>query len=167
MEWQIDFRQYDIDRMSEILRRPENRSADLRPAFLRVIEDFQAGERALFETQGRSEGLDWPPIRPDTIRRHPERLGPMEMTGALKRSLTRRGAKYSIRKIEADMLTVGTRDPVSNLHQHKRPGSRNPRRPVLFVSKERGSRWIDILADHIFALDDQGDGPPVLGGGGL
>lgn len=161
MRIEAQFDREQLQRAADLLRYPSDQSKNLRPAFDRMVEDFERGERELFDSHGGSAGLDWSPIKADTLRRHPEHQAPMVLSGALRDSLTRRGVRYSVRTSLADALIVGTKDPAGNLHQHK-DGSRNPKRPVLAVTPVQYERWIGYLADHILP-DDVGPTPIDLG----
>lgn len=159
MRWIIAFDQREVDDFAKLLREQGDRPLHLRPTFERIVVDFHDSERGIFESAGASEGLDWPPIKSDTLRRHPDHHAPMDMTGALKKSLTESRSRYSVVRISEDQVEMGTRDPVANLHQHrsrhglssKGTSYTNAERQVMFISFARQDMWLDWITDDILA----------------
>lgn len=117
---------------------------DARPAFA-VIADFMMGEtRRQFDSQGAYASGGWKPLKPATVRAKARRgLDPriLHATGALRRSLTRRGDTNQLLELRPDEMRFGSRLVYAAAHQRPRPTSPLPqRRPLEFT--ERAKRQI-------------------------
>jgi hypothetical protein len=126
------------------LRGREDRTQHLRPAFEAVATDFLNLERRRFAGAAR-----WAPLSPEYARRKAAGGRPILPLagGALERSLTRKRAKYSVRRINRLSMFVGTRDPVANLH---RKGTRRmPARPPVDITAADRTRWKRIFVGHL------------------
>jgi hypothetical protein len=127
-----------------MLQGREDRAQQLRPAFEAVAVDFRNLEKRRFGGQA-----GWAPLSPEYAKRKAAGGRPPQPLagGALERSLTVQGAKYSVRRINRASMFVGTRNPVANLH---REGTkRMPARPPVDVRPADTARWSRIFADHL------------------
>lgn len=106
------------------LMRFEERLLDMRPAWLMIAEN----ERAAAEDRFDREGPGWAPLADSTLASKPPGKKILELTGALRDSLT--GGTPPI--ITDDTLIMGTNDPKANFHQ--KGTSRMPARPVVHTT---------------------------------
>jgi hypothetical protein len=154
------------------LRAIRSAGEDPRPAFAQVIEDFLGMEKAVFTTQGASIGPRWAPIGARSagtrgfsrtskkgrvskkVYRNPH---PLQLTRALYRSLTQPRARYAIRRVSMDGVTLGTRDPVAHLHDL---GTRKklPQRRLMDIDRRVEDRWLGYVEDYLFGDDSRGRG---------
>lgn len=135
------------------LLRFAGRGDDLRPVFNELAYDFNAIETAQFDTQGQRGSGGWAPLAPSTIaRKEKAGLDPriLHATLAMRNSLTRRGARGSVRTVRRDQLILGTRIrsvrgfPYPAAHQN--PGrAKHPRRPPVALTDEDRRRWVKAV----------------------
>jgi len=130
--------------------------ADEASALGEVADDFREMVAEQFATEGRSEGTPWasrarrggPRGRPGQAQRHPARgqaqgLPLLVRSGALRASLTRKGAAGSIEDIDGQTLSIGSRLPYAIFHQF---GTRRmPARPLIVLSDARSARWTEFV----------------------
>lgn len=97
------------DEVTRSLERFGGRAEDMRPALRDVSDEIRKATRVRFAAQGAG---DWPPLAPATVRKKAA-LGQspkiLVATGALRRSLTNKRAKGSIRQVERRFVVVGTK----------------------------------------------------------
>jgi phage gpG-like protein len=122
----------------------ETRMAVLSPALDEIADDWLNIERARFA--GRAE---WKPLTPEwAARKAAGGRSPLPLAGGeLERSLTQRGSRFAVRSVGQKGITLGTTDPVAQLHQS---GSRRlPKRPPVSLSIADEKRWALIIQKHI------------------
>lgn len=159
MRIELDVQRAQLEAMRAELAAMRAAGEDPRAAFAAIVEDFLAMERGVFTSQGASIGARWEPIgarstrsrttRSRTVYRNPH---PLISSGDLMRSLTSSHAKFAIRKVTRDGMTIGTKDPVAHLHDDGTP-RKLPRRQLLKVDRAVENRWLGLLEDHLFGAD--------------
>lgn len=122
-----------------------DRAQVLRPAFHEIADDFYEIERRRF-----AAGMaHWQPLSHAYALRKAARgrsVVPL-VGGDLEKSLTRKGARWSVRRVTNTALFIGTKDPVTNLHQG---GTRRmPARPPVDVTDRDKKRWGQMLLQHV------------------
>ncbi len=140
----------------------EQALADQGPALREVADDFREVAAQQFATEGRAEGTPWAaragtrargtgvsPVNTRKMRvpRRPARTmqaSPLLVrTGALRDSLTRKGAAAHVETIDSDGLAVGSRLAYAGFHQL---GTRRmPARPIIVLSGASGARWTEFV----------------------
>lgn len=114
------------------LLRFSDRAGNLRPVLAQLAEDFYDVETVQFATEGVRSGR-WYPLQERTVRQKQAQgygsRGILERTLELEESLTTRTGRYSLYRLQADELLIGTTDPKAIFHQK---GTRfmDPRPPV-------------------------------------
>lgn len=133
--------------------------ADLTPAMEAMADYIQEEIDEAFETSGAStaRGL-WAPLDGgyEALKRQLYPGAPLLVaTGALRRSLTQRSAKGSIRRISRRSLEVGSSIRVGsirrwNLGQLHQLGTRSyPPRPIIDLTQRQRRRLLSIVRTHI------------------
>lgn len=115
----------ELERMTDGMRL---RSADLRPAWLKIDKRMSSFFRSQFETSGAKGGERWKPLAPETKRQRLRSGGnrggvdrPLWDFGRLKRSLQAPGPE-SIRVIKRQLYERGSAVPYAAAH---------PDRPII------------------------------------
>lgn len=97
------------------------RVLDMRPAWQSIVDQFLAFEARQFATEGAAGSGGWAPLADATIEARLARggqAGPvLDDTGALKNSLTVKGAANQVLELTPDRMSVGTLDPKATFHQ--------------------------------------------------
>lgn len=153
MRVHVTIDQVALRRVQDRLQGRLDRAQALRPAFDAVADDFLQMQRSRF-----AGGAGWAPLSPAyAVRKAMTGRGTRPLAGgALEASMTRRGARYSVRRITSKSMFMGTRNPVANLHN---AGTRRmPKRPLITVRGSDRERWGDLFAEHL-----RGGGPRRLG----
>lgn len=150
----IDVQIIGDEHVRDLLAALRARVIDTRPALLAVAEDFRNIEQMRFLGSN-----DWAPDTADW-RGRKSREGrstrTLVYTGALERSLTRQGSKYSVRRITRRTLVVGTRDPVAHLVSG---GTKKmAARPLLRIDDVDRRRWQDYVLYHLLGVSRGGRG---------
>lgn len=133
---------------------------DFRPFFDRVSSDFYAFESNVFAAGGAAEGLPaWPALTERYARWKARKFpgaGVLIQTGALRNALTDPKAPGAIYEISSEELRMGAARMTPDgkwdlglIHQRGRADGSMPARPPLRLSRERRTRWMGFLADHI------------------
>jgi hypothetical protein len=125
------------------------RLGNLRPVFMVIQQDFRRIQRAQFDSQGRrGGGMAWKDIT-DKWRAYKVTHGfdarIMHMTHTMRDSFVRPRAKYAYFRIRGTSMTMGSSDPVAELH--------DPQRPLLGVriaDEREWSEWVAIYVAHGF-----------------
>ena len=101
----------------------------------------------------------WIPLKPDTIRRKLKlgRTSRPLLGGTLERSLTRKGAQFTVRRISTKSITIGTRHPLASIHDKGTRGAL-PRRPLISVSQADRAAYRSIFAEHLARATNRQDG---------
>jgi len=128
--------------------------ADESSALGEVADDFREMVAEQFATEGRAEGTPWAArksarVGADGVRPlRGERRSPLLVrTGALRDSLTRRGAAGHVEEMDRQTLSVGSRLPYAIFHQL---GTRRmPARPLIVLSDTRSARWSEFVRNAI------------------
>lgn len=91
----------------------------------------------------------WTPLKPDSVRRKRRLNRPLRPLagGSLEKSLTVKGARYQVRRINKMSVTVGTRHPLASIHDKGTRGAL-PRRPLISVSQGDRDQIRSIFARH-------------------
>jgi phage gpG-like protein len=147
-------------------------------AFAAIAQDFHAMVAGQFATQGSAGGTPWAPLAPSTRRRRDRAGAPLlDVTGALRNSLTDSGAPGSIEEISGDSLLIGTTVPYASFHQYgagwglgslaapagRQQGRGLPMRPLIVVTDERLEAWREIFQENLLDRNPL-LGPAELGG---
>lgn len=109
------------DRLSAAMQRLDLTFKDFRPLFIEASKLFYEFEAEAFESEGTSSRIgQWEGLTRQYAR-WKEKVAPgkplLELTGALKASLTRPNARGSIRRVTEDELVIGTAIVYSKFHQ--------------------------------------------------
>lgn len=144
MRFEID--PYGTERLRGTLAKLREAGDDPRPAFHEVADYFTAMNRQAMQTQGRSIGVRWPRLSQEYVRYR--RPGPVGVqTGALRRSLTQKGARHSTRRLNRQYVQVATRAPHAHLFANGRGGQ--PARPLVNIRPRDRKALAGILQRHL------------------
>lgn len=144
------------------LQRIAAKSRDMRPVFHRLADDFYAIERRQFDSQGGYASAGWRPLAASTVAaRAAKGQGDhiLDATGAMRRSLTTKGAPGARRRVTFDELFVGTAVksakgfPYPAVHQ--RGSGHVPRRRPVELREEDKVRWIKEVQHYLFSTSGQ------------
>lgn len=126
-----------------------DRAAHLRPAFHDIADDFYDIEHRRF-----AGAAAWKPLTAAwAIRKAQGGRSVVPLAGgALEESLTRKGRRFSVRRVNDSSLFVGTSDPVANLHASGSRTGRLPKRPPVAVSRADTRRWGGLMLRHVSGL---------------
>lgn len=151
MKVDLRFERDSIERLKAILEDREQRAKVVTPALDEIAEDWLSIGRRRF-----SSGATWTPLSAEwALRKAAGGRSPLPLAGGdLEASLTRQGAKFAIRRVQGSTVTLGTSDPVANLHQGGT--KRLPRRPPVSLTRADERRWVEIIEQHL-----SGDRPGV------
>ena len=122
-----------------------------RPAFERLVGTMLQIEQQRFE--GR--GVRWRRLAPSTVatdRRQGRDPRTLVLTGALRRSLTVKGAPGQVVRLGDDYLTFGTRIYYAQFHKRGagiRGGGKLPRRNPVGATKAQRSLLVDGLREFL------------------
>ncbi len=132
------------------------RTADLRPVFMRISGEYQKEVRKQFETEGAYGGQSWVGLSRLTIEARKRRgfaAAPiLVMTGDLKDSLTKRTAQ-TINVITPRMWIYGTSADYGIFHQSRMPRRKIPRRAFLVITAK--FRLFVVRAMHRFIAEEE------------
>lgn len=145
MKIQLRFERDTIDRLKDVLEDRERAARVVTPALDAIADDFLNIQQRRFA----SAATTWIPLKAETaIRKAEGGRQPIPLVGGeLESSLTRRGSRFSVRRVQDSTVTLGTSDPVANLHQG---GTRRmPRRPPVSLSRADERRWVEIIERHL------------------
>lgn len=125
---------------------------------LRAVADVRQAQQADYFATAR-----WQPLTAVSAarKRRAGRAGRPLVGGALERSLTRKGARYSFRRFQTQSLVMGTRDPVAHLHDR---GTRRglPARPVVQLSRREAFDLTSAFRDGLIRQLTDGAPPRRL-----
>lgn len=134
------------------------RAADAREAFGHIINLIFKIESQIFQSQGRRGGGSWQRLTLDWLRRKTHSPGLdtriLHATGALRRSVTERGAPHQILELSPNHLRFGTDRPGAQAHQTG-TGGMPKRQFIKFTEKDRRDMR-ELMAKHI--IRDWGSG---------
>lgn len=118
-----------------LLDQMANRVENPKPALRSIGEKFRSRQVDVFRTGG---GGSWAPNDPRTARRKQDGRVLVD-TGGLLRSLTQKGARYSVAQVTARDALFGTRNPVAHLQRDGARGlpKRNPVPPLTATEREQ------------------------------
>ena len=139
-----------IGTITKRVNKVSDQMKDLRPAFIKIGEDFRKTEIKVFQGQGaygsRSAWKQLTPKYKQWKSAHYPGKPILQMTGALKNSLTTKGPG-NIEIITKNSITLGSDDPKFKWHQK---GTRKmAARPPITYTKYQGTKWINIIRDEI------------------
>ena len=135
--------------LDRTLLRFADRTDDMSPVFEVLARDFYKIERSQFRTQGRFSG-GWQELSPAYAARKARKYPGTKIlhaTGDLEASLTRFGARNSVREITRDSLLIGTSNPKAAYHQHG--GDNLPQRRPVELSKGTRNRWVKAIQRYL------------------
>jgi len=116
-----------VRQVDRVFTKLANKIEDLTPVWEDVALEFYEMEKDVFEREGNSEDLSgWPELTKKYYEWKMKRFPGskiLQLTGALKESLTRRGAPDNVTKIDKTSMAVGSslkvgRYNLAALHQY-------------------------------------------------
>ena len=124
---------------------------DFRSVWVAASREFYDIERELFDSEGATgEAGAWAPLTRAYAKWKAKRAPGkpiLELTGQLKRSLTRPNAKFSTRRVTAEEMIVGTTDPKAVFHYR---GTRKMvARPPVSLTAQQEKRLIKVLREGL------------------
>lgn len=139
------------DRLQKALENLDLTFKDFRPIFIEASKLFYEFEAEAFETEGESSRAGhWPGLTRQYAR-WKAKVAPgkplLELTGALKASLTRPNARGSIRRVTEDELIIGTSIVYSKFHQEGT--TKMVARPPIALTKEQERTFVRFIRDGI------------------
>lgn len=137
---------FDAKRAVDRLEGMSSALADPRAAFNEVGDLFLTSQAQFFRSN------QWTPLRPDTVRRKLKRgRGSRPLVGGpLEKSMTVKGSRYSIRRVNKLSILMGTRHPAAHLHNQGTRGSL-PRRPLIRVTPDDRRAYRGVFARHVLS----------------
>ncbi len=125
--------------------------SDLSKPFEKASEVFYRFEKDVFETEGRSsKARQWSPLTRQYAR-WKEKVAPgkpiLELTGALRDSMTGPDDPNSFRDIQPQEMAIGTTLFYAEFHQTGTP--RMVARQVIALTKEQEIELIDVVKDGL------------------
>lgn len=142
------------DRLLNSLERLDLSLRDFRPLFNQASQLIYEFEKEAFDSEGSTSRVGkWKPL---TARytRWKEKTAPgkpiLQLSGALKRSLTRPNARGSVRRVTEEELIVGSSLPYAVFHQAGTP--RMVARPPFALTKQQEKQIAKILRDGLAAF---------------
>jgi phage gpG-like protein len=122
--------------------------ADNTSALAAVADDLREMIGEQFSTEGAAGGTPWSPLATSTLRKSRGlRSGILDLTGALKGSLTDPGAPGHVETTDGQQLLFGSELPYANFHQ---VGTRRmTARPIIVLTPDRITRWVEIVSGQI------------------
>jgi phage gpG-like protein len=146
----LEFEVHGEKLVSRNLLRLSNRITDASPAFEHIAGQLLGWEGDLFDSEGDSAGRPWAPLRKTTLdaklRRHQD-PHILVATGALRDSLTMKGAEDQTIIITPSSLTFGSTVPHARFHQ--RGTDRTPQRRPLDLSEANRKAMVRTLQRHV------------------
>ena len=128
------------------------RGMDMRPIFEVLSEDWEGIVDAHFESEGQRGGRRWNRLSQSRIdQKAREDLDPriLHATLALRKSLTVRGAKGSIRRITPHTMLRGT--SIFYGEYHHDGTARLPMRPLYVFKHSDRAAWADVMSDFVIS----------------
>lgn len=159
----------DDRRLTELLASLRARALNPKPVLNHIADDFLDIEQRRFSTS------PWQPDVPEWTTQkqaHGGSTRTLVFHGALEKSLTRRGAKYSRRRFpDPHTIIFGTSDPVAHLHQSgtadrwvqtwrgqplakPRFAGRVPARSLVRLDRPEKERWSRMVLDWLMVARD-------------
>jgi phage gpG-like protein len=139
------------DKLINALEAMELSFKDFRPLFNQASQEFYAIEKELFATEGRSGASGkWAPLtrsyaRWKTVHRPGKPI--LQSSGTLMRSLMQPNARFSMRRITEEEMSIGTSDPKAVFHFN---GTRRmPARPPVALTPPQAQRIVKVLRDGL------------------
>jgi hypothetical protein len=141
--------------VSRMLLAPAKASEDLRRPLNTVLDQFEEWIGDQFETEGRTFGTPWAPLRDATVEAkgkagYSDPGQALVATGALLLSL--QGGPGGFRDVDSDSAEFGSHEDTLAYHHGRQRSATNPvpRRPV-FELDEAKRRWVmDVLHRGVF-----------------
>lgn len=139
------------DRLIDALTRIDLTLADFRPVWREATKLFYEFEKEAFDSEGRSSAVgQWKPLT-RAYAQWKEKKAPgkpiLELTGALRASLTRPNARGSIRRVTDEEMLVGSAIPYAVFHQG---GTRKMiARPPIALTPEQTRQIEKIIRDTL------------------
>lgn len=121
---------------------------DARPAWEALAAKFARAERRQFATEGAYASGGWAPLSPKYAawkERHYPGRPILELTGALKDSLTRR--PFGVEVIEPGYMVLGSGIDYGKYHQAG--GGRLPRRRPVELTEASRREWVRLIQRFI------------------
>lgn len=143
----------DLEGVPTLIRRVngvKGKVKDLRKAWKKIGEDFRKTEERVFNGQGYyGSRPGWTPLTPK-YREWKDKHYPgkpiLQQTGALKSSLTKKGAGH-IEIIRRTSITLGSNDPKFKWHQ--KGTKKMVARPPITFTNYQAEKWAKIIRDDI------------------
>lgn len=127
------------------------RITDLRGVWDDIRDDFIAGEREQFKTEGGSGSGGWPPLSPVYKAwkdRHYPRRPLLVLNGRLLMSLTNKNNADMVYEKGKLSLKLGTKIPYAIYHQTGT--SKMPARPPIELTERQKTLWPKLIQEYLF-----------------
>lgn len=146
-----------VEQFDRIFTKVRDTIIDWTPVFEEMTDAFYKNEEEVFNSEGSYDGLDaWKPLTEKYYKwkqkKFPGRKT-LELTGELKESLTKRGAKGNITEISATSLKLGTNLKTKNGYTlgtlHQLGTLKMDARPPLKFSSKMKREWTQIIRKNL------------------
>ena len=124
--------------MDRGIARFSDATADYRPIWNVIADDFHTLEKMQFESEGQIGGQIWVELSPAyALWKEAHYPGQMILarTGDLERSLTKAGDPNGVLIEARKTLTLGSKIPYAIYHQSIEPRKKLPRRPEIMLNE--------------------------------
>lgn len=140
------------EKVARRIMRVGDRGYDMRPVLELISDDWDRIADDQFETEGRRGGRRWHGLSDARIKQKAAKnLDPriLHATLVLRRSMTKRGAKGSIRRIGPHDLLRGT--SIFYAQYHHEGTARLPIRPIYVFKHSDRAAWHDVMTDFVIS----------------
>lgn len=128
-----------------VLAQVREHGEDMRPAMQQVADFFASEAAEVFRSRGRSAG-GWEPLSEQYKKsRLPRPQG--VQTGALRRSMTTKGARYHRRQVARDQVVVKSVAPHAHLYADGH--GKQPARPLVRITPRTRREVAGILQRYL------------------
>lgn len=148
----ISIRVNGTDAVSRRLLNMESRVSNLEPAFRSIAKMMQTVSRRQFDSQGRSGGSGWTPLKSATVARKRSQGKDSRILHAdkkLRQSLTVRGSSGHEEEFSKSRMFYGTSVDYAIHHQRGAPGANVPQRKIIELNNEDRREMVKRVQKHI------------------
>jgi len=148
----------DLMNLTKKLEYMGKQARHTRPVMSRISLDMMEIEKKVFSSNGRRGGGSWAKLKNSTVRwkgstailrTRGSRPGYDSGKDYLFKSLTVKGAKYSVNVVTNNSVTFGTTRPAAVVHQTGSARNNTPARPFIKFTKLDQLRWDRWVLDHV------------------